>query len=98
LNLNEIKKVLFSALVASIFLASCSSSGKLAEGDSFKYKVGEIVYYKVDHMPMLIEKQLVSKGTKQYKVVFKNQDGELLMNVVNETELLPTPPHNRAKI
>ena len=79
-------------------MASCASSGKLAEGDSFKYNVGEIVYYKIDHMPMLIEKQVVVKGAKQYKVVFKNKEGELMMNVIDEVDLLATPPHNRAKI
>ena len=47
---------------------------------------------------MLIEKQVVKKGTKYYKVIFKNKDGELMENEISEEELLSSPPANRAKI
>jgi len=73
------------------------SSGKLPEGQSFKYNEGEIVYYKVDQHPMLIEKCVVKKGVKYYKVIFK-KDGELMENEISEEDLLSSPPTNRAKI
>lgn len=72
--------------------------GGLPEGEEFAYEVGEIVYYKVDHMPMLIEKQVYKKKKKIYEVVFKDKDGHLLYNEVPEDELLATPPTNRARI
>ncbi len=72
--------------------------GGLPEGEEFAYEVGEIVYFKADHMPMLIEKQVYKKKVKQYEVVFKNKDGELLNNTVSEDDLLATPPTNRARI
>lgn len=71
---------------------------KLPEGEEFSYHEGEVVYYKVDHMPMLIEKQIVKKGEKYYLVIFKNAEGVLMENTLPETELQDTPPHNRAKI
>ena len=81
-----------------MFLTSCLSSGKLPEGETFKYDEGEIVYYKVDQHPMLIEKRMVKKGVKYYKVIFKNKEGELLENEISEEDLLSSPPANRAKI
>lgn len=96
--MNSFKKILLLGFSLSLFLASCISSGKLPEGESFKYSEGEIVYYKVDQHPMLIEKQVVKKGVKYYKVIFKNKDGELLENEISEDDLMSSPPSNRAKI
>ncbi|MBD79306.1 MAG: hypothetical protein CL840_10325 [Crocinitomicaceae bacterium] len=85
-------------LAVSFFLISCIGSGKLPKGETFKYQEGEVVYYKVDQHPMLIEKQIVKKGEKFYKVIFKNESGELMENEIKEDDLLSTPPVNRAKI
>ncbi|MGY8952839.1 MAG: hypothetical protein ACKVJP_05690 [Flavobacteriales bacterium] len=98
MKLNILKRIFLFGLSFCFFLVSCMSSGKLPKGESFKYEEGEIVYYKVDHHPMLIEKQVVKKGTKYYKVIFKNKDGELMENEISEEELLSSPPANRAKI
>jgi hypothetical protein len=86
------------AAILSLLLASCFLGGKLPEGEEFSFEEGEIVYYKVDNMPMLVEKQIVKKKTKYYKVIFKNAEGHLMENVVSEAELSSTPPVNRAKI
>lgn len=88
---------IFIALI-TLTLSSCGLMNRLPEGESFKYEVGEIVYYRVDHMPMLIEKQMVKKKRKLYQVVFKNKEGQLLYNEVAEDDLLATPPVNRARI
>ena len=102
-NLTETLLVSISSTSCLITGQQCGtlgehSSGKLPIGESFKYEEGEIVYYKVDHHPMLIEKQVVKKGTKYYKVIFKNKDGELMENEISEEELLSSPSANRAKI
>jgi hypothetical protein len=77
------------ALLLFLLTAGCSSS-KLPEGREFKYDVGEVVYYKVDNMPMLIDKRLVKNGQPMYKVVFKDGDGILKFNVIAEHEILDT--------
>ena len=82
----------------TLVLSSCFLSSKLPEGETFNYEIGEVVYYKVDNMPMLIDKQIVKKGEKYYKVLFKNSEGTLMENEVSESELMSTPPLNRAKI
>ena len=79
-------------------MASCDPVKKLPEGEEFQYDIGEVVYYKIDNMPMLIDKRMYKKGKKMYKVVFKNEDGQLLFNVVSEHEILSAPPFNRARI
>ncbi|MCH9822020.1 MAG: hypothetical protein K0U33_01525 [Bacteroidetes bacterium] len=84
--------------ISIVALQACSMLGGLPEGEEFNYEVGEIVYFKADHMPMLIEKQVYKKKQKKYDVVFKNKDGHLLYNTVPEEELLATPPSNRARI
>jgi len=95
--MKQLIKLLFIALSFST-LQSCSMLGGLPEGKEFNYQVGEIVYYKPDNMPMLIEKQVYKKNEKKYHVVFKNKDGQLLYNTVLEEELLDSPPANRARI
>ncbi len=95
--MTEITK--FLALSIAVFaLSACSIFGGLPEGEEFQYNVGEVVYYKSDYMPMLIEKQVYKKKTKKYEVVFKNEKGELLHNTVLEDELISTPPSNKARI
>jgi hypothetical protein len=96
-NLKQYKLLLLTGLLSLTF-SSCFLSGKLPEGESFNFEEGEIVYYKVDQMPMLVEKQIVKKGEKYYKVLFKHADGHLMENVLPEKELSSTPPVNRAKI
>lgn len=81
-----------------VTLSSCSLFSKLPDGVEFSYHEGEVVYYKVDNMPMLIEKQIIKKGEKFYLVIFKNSDGVLMENTLPEEELQDTPPLNRAKI
>lgn len=90
------KKILPFLLAA--FLFSCDPVKKLPEGEEFQYDVGEVVYYKIDNMPMLIDKRMYKKNKKMYKVVFKNEAGQLLYNVVSEHEILAAPPFNRARI
>ena len=89
---------LFFITISLAILQSCAMLGGLPEGEEFNYQVGEIVYYKADNMPMLIEKQVYKKNLKKYDVVFKNKDGHLLYNTVLEEELLAAPPTKRARI
>jgi len=95
--MKQLVKLFFIAL--SLFISqSCSILGGLPDGEGFSYQVGEIVYYKPDNMPMLIEKQVYKKNEKKYDVIFKNKDGQLLYNTVLEEELLASPPAKRARI
>lgn len=95
--MKQLVKLFFFAISLAI-LQSCAMLSGLPEGEEFNYQVGEIVYYKADNMPMLIEKQVYKKNLKKYDVVFKNKDGHLLYNTVLEEELLAAPPTKRARI
>lgn len=84
-----VAKTLFFVLVsASVFLTSCKSVPK---DDPFIYSKGEIVYYKINNVPMLVDKQIYKSGKKMYRVVFKNEEGFLMYNTVNEDEILSSP-------
>lgn len=72
----------------TLFLIGCNSVPK---DDPFKYEEGEIVYYTIDNIPMLVHKQIYKNSKKQYEVVFKNEEGFLQYNTVNEEEILSTP-------
>lgn len=78
----------FRLLIPLFLLAASCASNKLPEGRSFKFDVGEVVYYKIDQMPMLIDKQMVKNGQPMYKVVFKDSEGILKFNIVAEHEIL----------
>lgn len=91
-------KLSLVAIALATLVSSCFLGGKLPEGESFNYEEGEIVYYRVDHHPMIVEKQIVKKGEKYYKVMFRNDEGVPVENVIPEKDLLSTPPVNRAKI
>ncbi|UTW64393.1 hypothetical protein KFE98_09705 [bacterium SCSIO 12741] len=81
-----------------VLMSSCIFGSALPEGEEYKFEVGEIVYYKTNHQPMLIDKRIYKKGEKRYKVVFKNESGELLHNEVTEDEVMADTPINRARI
>ncbi len=87
-----------SIFMLIVIIQSCAAIGGLPDGEEYAYQVGEVVYYKTDHQPMLIQKQLYKKKKKQYEVVFKNEEGELLYNTVLEDELIGAPPENKARI
>jgi hypothetical protein len=83
-------------LVVSIFLLiGCAAKHP---PEDFKYDIGEVVYYKIDNIPMLIDKRIYKKGQKKYKVVFKNEEGLLLYNIVLEHEILSAPPFDRMRL
>ena len=82
-------KLFISAIVIALFLVSACKS--LPEGDGFKYARGEVVYYTIDNVPMLVDKQVFKNGQKKYKVVFKNEAGILATNLVNADELKSSP-------
>lgn len=84
----------FSILLSVLILASC---GSLPAGESFKYDKGEVVYYKVDNVPMLVDKTIYKNGKKTYRVVFKNEDGVLQYATVEESEILVSPTSERVK-
>lgn len=73
-------------------LISCNS---LPSGDSFKYAKGEVVYYKIDNVPMLVDKPIYKNGEKKYRVVFKNDDGMLQYATVSESEIIISPPQKQ---
>lgn len=87
-----------TAFFLALSIVACDPAKRLPEGEEFQYNVGEVVYYKIDNMPMLIDKRMYKKKQKMYKVVFKNENGQLLFNIVSEHEILAAPPFNRARI
>jgi len=84
------KRIILFAIVA-LFFASCNSS-KLPEGESFEYAEGEVVYYKIDNMPMIIKDRIYKNGRKIYNVYFKDENGFLVTSEVFEHELVNMPP------
>lgn len=86
--MKAIKIALLILITSGFFLVGCNS---LPKGESFKYSEGEIVYYRIDNVPMIIDKQIYKNGEKKYKVVFKKDDGYLHYNTVKEEDLLKTP-------
>jgi hypothetical protein len=83
--------ILLRILLPFLLLTAACASSRLPEGREFKYDVGEVVYYKVDQMPMLIDKKLVKNGQPVYRVVFKDAEGILKYNVIAEHEILDAP-------
>jgi hypothetical protein len=83
-----LKLALLSFTIISFLFIGCNSVPK---DDPFKFSEGEVVYYAIDNVPMLVEKQIFKKGKKQYRVVFKNEEGFLQYNTVAEEEILSTP-------
>lgn len=86
--MNALKITILSIGFFTFLFVGCKS---VPTDDPFKYEQGEIVYYTIDNIPMLIHKQIYKKNKKQYEVIFKNEQGLIQYNTVNEEEILATP-------
>ncbi len=86
--MKQLKVIIFGFVASIVFLTACSS---LPKSEEFKYSQGEIVYYVIDNVPMLIDKQVFKNEQKSYKVVFKNEEGAVVSNTVKEEEIQTSP-------
>lgn len=78
-------------LFSVVLLAACSGN-KLPEGETYEYAEGEVVYYKIDNMPMIVKERLYKNGRKMYNVYFKDENGFIVTSEVFEHELVNLPP------
>lgn len=77
--------ILLLGLILTLF--ACSATKNI----DYKFDVGEVVYFKIDNVPMLIDKRMGKKNNKQYRVVFKNESGVLQYATVDESEIVLYP-------
>ncbi len=91
------KSLKLTFLVVATFSFLLVGCGSVPKDDPFKFAEDEVVYYTIDNVPMLVQKQIYKKGQKQYRVVFKNEEGFLQYNTVNEAEILSTPSSTKSE-
>lgn len=78
-------------ILALCVITACSGN-KLPEGETYEYAEGEVVYYKIDNMPMIVKERIYKDGRKMYNVYFKDENGFIVTSEVFEHELVNLPP------